>query len=47
MRERKGIIDIGPDETRRQVRGPSEYYEMERHEIASRDYTLYRQELQP
>lgn len=47
MREGKVIVDIGPDEARRQIRGPSEYYEMERNDILSRGYTLYRWEPQP
>lgn len=47
MKEGKEIIDIGPDEARRQVREPSEYYEMEQHEILSRGYTSYRSEPQP
>lgn len=47
MKEGKEIVDIGPDMKRRQVKEPSKYYEMERQEIASRDYTLYRWEPQP
>jgi hypothetical protein len=47
MRDGKEIIDIGPDVARRQARGVSEYYEMERQEILSRGYPLYRLDLQP
>ena len=47
MKEGKEIIDIGPDEARRQAGTVSRYYEMERHEVLSRGYTLYRWEPQP
>ncbi len=48
MRDGKEIIDIGPDVARRQTtRGPSNYYEIERQEIISRGYPLYRWEPQP
>lgn len=47
MTEGAEIVDIGPDIKRRQVRGPSKYYEMERQEIAKRGYTLHRWEPQP
>lgn len=47
MQDGKEIVDVGPDMKRRQIRGPSKYYEMERQEIASRDYTAYIWEPQP
>jgi hypothetical protein len=48
MKEGKEIIDIGPDEARRQAGVPaSPYYEMERKEILNRDYPFYRWEPQP
>lgn len=47
MKEGKEIVDIGPDEARRQTGTVSEYYEMERYEILSRGYTLYTWEPQP
>lgn len=47
MKDGKFIIDIGPDEARRHAGWISEYYEMERHEILSRGYTLYRREPLP
>lgn len=47
MREEKEIVDIGPDEARRLAGKVSEYYEMERREILSRGYTLYRWAPQP
>lgn len=47
MRAGKEIIDIGPDEARRQAGIVSKYYEMERQEIQKRGYPLYRWEPQP
>jgi hypothetical protein len=47
MRDGKEIIDIGPDVARRRVRGASENYEMEQHEILSRGYPFYRWQPQP
>jgi hypothetical protein len=47
MRDGKVIVDIGPDVARRQTKGASEYYEMERHEIISRAYPYYRWEPRP
>ncbi len=47
MRDGKEIVDIGPDVARRQARGASEYYEMERQEILSREYPFYKLDLQP
>lgn len=43
MRIGREIIDIGPDEKRRAVKGPSEFYEMERQEITRRRYPYYTQ----
>jgi len=47
MSKGKEIVDIGPDVARRQTRGASEYYEMERQEILSREYPFYRWEPKP
>ncbi len=47
MKDGRLIIDIGPDEARRQAGIVSEYYEMERQEILKRGYTLYRWNPQP
>ncbi len=41
MKARKEIVDIGPDERRRVMRGPSAFYEMEWQEISRRGYPLY------
>jgi hypothetical protein len=43
----KDIVDIGPDEARRERSGPSVYYEMELQEILLRAYPRYRQDPQP
>jgi hypothetical protein len=47
MKDGNEIVDIGPDVARRQVKGASEYYEMERHEILSAGYPFYRWQPQP